>query len=63
MNPPANAVPDMLKRSFDFLVALTALLVLSPILLVAALIIKVGSPGPVFYRGVRVGLRGLPFRI
>jgi lipopolysaccharide/colanic/teichoic acid biosynthesis glycosyltransferase len=63
MNPQANAVSDMLKRGFDFLVALTALLVLSPILLAVALIIKVGSPGPVFYRGVRVGLCGLPFRI
>ena len=28
-----------------------------------ALIIKIGSPGPVFYRGVRIGLRGAPFRI
>ncbi|MBI3669413.1 MAG: sugar transferase, partial [Acidobacteria bacterium] len=39
------------KRGFDFIVALAALAVLSPILIVLALIIKFGSPGPVFYRG------------
>jgi lipopolysaccharide/colanic/teichoic acid biosynthesis glycosyltransferase len=63
MNPKVNAFSEMLKRSFDFLIALTALLILSPILIAVALIIKIGSPGPVFYRGVRVGLRGVPFRI
>jgi lipopolysaccharide/colanic/teichoic acid biosynthesis glycosyltransferase len=63
MNPKVHASSEMLKRSFDFLVALTALLALSPILLAVAVLIKVGSPGPVFYRGVRMGLRGRPFRI
>jgi lipopolysaccharide/colanic/teichoic acid biosynthesis glycosyltransferase len=53
----------MLKRSFDVLCALAALLVLSPVLLGLALAIKMSSPGPVFYRGVRVGLHGRPFRI
>ena len=63
MKPKVNTLSEKLKRSFDFLVALTALLLLSPILLAVALIIKIGSPGPVFYRGVRIGLRGAPFRI
>jgi lipopolysaccharide/colanic/teichoic acid biosynthesis glycosyltransferase len=63
MNPQANSFSDMLKRIFDFLVALMALLVLSPVLLVVTLMIKTGSPGPVFYRGVRVGLQGVLFRI
>jgi lipopolysaccharide/colanic/teichoic acid biosynthesis glycosyltransferase len=58
-----NAFSEMLKRSFDFLVALAALLLLSPILVVVALIIQIGSRGPVFYRGVRIGMRGMPFRI
>jgi lipopolysaccharide/colanic/teichoic acid biosynthesis glycosyltransferase len=53
----------MVKRSFDFLVSLTALLILSPILLIVALIIRISSAGPVFYRGVRIGLQGMPFRI
>src|ERR1700736_102593 len=63
MKPNVNVFSEMFKRGFDFLVALTALLILSPILIAVALIIKIGSPGPVFYRGVRVGLRGAQFRI
>jgi len=63
MKPKVNTLSEKLKRIFDFLVALTALLLLSPLLLAVALIIKIGSPGPVFYRGVRIGLRGAPFRI
>ena len=53
----------MLKRVFDVICALAALVVLSPVLLGLALTIKMSSPGPVFYRGVRVGLHGRPFRI
>jgi lipopolysaccharide/colanic/teichoic acid biosynthesis glycosyltransferase len=63
MNRQSNSASDMVKRSFDFLVSLTALLILSPILLIVALIIRISSPGPVFYRGVRIGLQGMPFRI
>ena len=53
----------MLKRLFDVLCALAALLVLSPVLFGLGLAIKITSPGPVFYRGRRVGLHGRPFRI
>src|SRR5687767_5464030 len=53
----------MLKRVFDVICALAALVVLSPVLLGLALTIRMSSPGPVFYRGVRVGLHGRPFRI
>ncbi len=53
----------MLKRVFDVLVAGTALLLLSPLLLVLALWIKLDSPGPVFFRQERVGRHGVPFRI
>ena len=53
----------MLKRTFDVLVAAAALLLLGPALLAIAAIIKWTSPGPVFYRGVRVGLHGQSFRI
>jgi lipopolysaccharide/colanic/teichoic acid biosynthesis glycosyltransferase len=63
MNRPVNTFSDRLKRCFDFVVALIALLMLSPVLLVVTLIIKMGSPGPVFYRGVRIGLHGTSFRI
>lgn len=43
------------KRAMDFLLALVALIVLSPILLILALAIKLTSPGPVFFKQKRVG--------
>jgi exopolysaccharide biosynthesis polyprenyl glycosylphosphotransferase len=46
------------KRTMDVLVSGTALLVLSPVLLVAALMIRRDSPGPIFYRHVRLGREG-----
>jgi lipopolysaccharide/colanic/teichoic acid biosynthesis glycosyltransferase len=63
MNRPPSRVSEAIKRSFDFMVALAALLVVSPILLILALIIKLTSAGPVFYRGERIGRHGIPFRI
>jgi lipopolysaccharide/colanic/teichoic acid biosynthesis glycosyltransferase len=51
------------KRLFDLLGATLALLLLSPLLLAAALAIKLDSPGPVFYRQQRVGRHGVPFFI
>ncbi len=53
----------MLKRAFDFTLALFGLIVFSPILLFTSLWIKIDSPGPVFYRGVRTGRNGKPFKI
>lgn len=53
----------MLKRLVDFLIAAVGLLVLLPFLLLVALLIKLDSPGPVFFRQERVGLKGRTFRI
>jgi len=53
----------VVKRPFDVVFAAAALAGLAPVLLIVALIIKFSSPGPVLYRGVRVGLRGRRFRI
>jgi lipopolysaccharide/colanic/teichoic acid biosynthesis glycosyltransferase len=53
----------MLKRTFDIIFAALALIMTSPIFLIMAVIIKLESEGPVFYRGVRVGRYGKPFRI
>jgi lipopolysaccharide/colanic/teichoic acid biosynthesis glycosyltransferase len=53
----------VLKRAIDLSLALTALLSLGPLLLAIALLIKLGDGGPVFYRGVRVGRRGVVFRV
>ncbi len=51
------------KRVFDVLVSGVMLVLLSPLFLVLAIAIKVDSPGPVFYRQVRVTQYGQEFRI
>ena len=53
----------VLKRIFDVLVSAAMLVVLSPVFLVLAVAIKLDSPGPVFYRQVRVTQYGKQFRI
>jgi exopolysaccharide biosynthesis polyprenyl glycosylphosphotransferase len=51
----------VLKRVFDILVSATALLLTSPILIATALAIKFTSPGPIFFKQVRVGRNGRRF--
>ncbi len=46
---------QFLKRSIDILGASLGLLMLSPILAIIALLIKVTSPGPIFYKSLRIG--------
>jgi lipopolysaccharide/colanic/teichoic acid biosynthesis glycosyltransferase len=53
----------MLKRLIDVTASVLALLVLAPLFLLISLMILVDSPGPVLYRGERVGLNGRIFRI
>ena len=53
----------MAKRLFDLLLSTLGLLVLAPLLLVIAVLIKLDSPGPVMFRQERVGRFGQPFRI
>lgn len=52
-----------MKRLFDIIVSGIGLLCLSPLLLIVAIWIKLDSPGPVFYRQVRVGRYNQDFRI
>ncbi|MBI5493976.1 MAG: sugar transferase [Deltaproteobacteria bacterium] len=49
------------KRLFDVMASAVALLVLSPLLLLVAFLIKVTSAGPVFFGQKRVGMHGRPF--
>jgi lipopolysaccharide/colanic/teichoic acid biosynthesis glycosyltransferase len=51
------------KRTFDATLAALGLLLLSPVYAVIAAAIKTGSPGPLLYRGKRVGLNGQPFEM
>jgi lipopolysaccharide/colanic/teichoic acid biosynthesis glycosyltransferase len=52
-----------MPRAFEFLFALTALLLLSPLLLALVLLVKLTSPGPVLHRGLRGGREGVPFSV
>jgi exopolysaccharide biosynthesis polyprenyl glycosylphosphotransferase len=53
----------IVKRTFDMAASAFFLLITSPIIAVIALLVKLDSPGPVFYRQERVGLDGKPFRL
>ena len=52
-----------MKRAFDLIVSAFGLLLLAPPFVVLALLVKLETHGPVFYRGVRVGWLGKPFEI
>ncbi len=54
---------EFAKRAFDFTVALVTLLMVWPLILVIAALIKLDTKGPVFYRQERAGKDGEPFRI
>lgn len=60
---PGMKYPDASKRAFDITVCLIALPFLLPLLAVTALAVVEDSGKPVFYRGIRAGLNGKPFRI
>jgi len=53
----------VLKRSFDIGASLLGLLVLLPLFVVVAIVLRWESPGPTFYRGFRAGRYGRAFRI
>mgnify|MGYP001544540268 CR=1 FL=1 len=50
-----------LKQAFDYLIGAVLLVLLAPLLGLIALIIRLSSPGPAFYRQTRAGLNGRPF--
>ena len=52
-----------LKRSMDIFIALAALILFSPIMIISALLIKILSPGPVFFKQTRIGLKGRKFTL
>jgi Undecaprenyl-phosphate glucose phosphotransferase len=60
---PLEGWSRFLKRGFDLIVAVAALIVFSPVMLIVAIAIKLGDRGPIFYRQERMGLDGKPFDI
>lgn len=53
----------MWKRFFDLVISIIFLIIFSPLFLILGILIKRDSKGPVFYRQVRIGKNGKPFRI
>lgn len=51
------------KRLFDIVVSLIVIVVFSPIYIFTAIMVKLSSPGPVFYRQERIGKHGEPFNM
>ncbi|MFP4355741.1 MAG: undecaprenyl-phosphate glucose phosphotransferase [Phycisphaerae bacterium] len=62
-NHPQRGVPAICKRLIDLLVSILLLLALSPLLGLIALLVKLSSPGPVFYSQRRASIGGREFHI
>lgn len=60
---PEQGFSLIVKRLLDLGMALFSLAILSPLILVIAVLVKLTSPGPVFYRQKRLGLYGRPFTL
>ena len=60
---PHYGLNVVIKRFMDIVLALLALIVLSPVFLVIAILVKVTSPGPVLFRQQRCGLNGKLFHM
>ncbi len=57
----ANSLLPAWKRAMDIAGALLGLILLSPVMLLIIILIKIVSPGPVFFRQQRIGYMGKPF--
>lgn len=58
-----NGIYKFVKRAFDFIVALAAIVAISPLLLIISAIVYLGDPGPVIYGQVRIGKNGKTFKM
>jgi exopolysaccharide biosynthesis polyprenyl glycosylphosphotransferase len=58
-----DVIPAMIKRTLDCLISGALLVFLSPLFLVVAALVKLTSPGPIFFRQIRVGLNKRRFSI
>jgi lipopolysaccharide/colanic/teichoic acid biosynthesis glycosyltransferase len=60
---PAGAFPRALKRTFDLVASALLLVLLAPLWISLALLIKADSPGPILFRQRRIGRNGKPFEM
>ena len=58
-----NGIYKFVKGAFDFIVALAAIVAISPLLLIISAIVYMGDPGPVIYGQVRIGKNGKAFKM
>jgi Undecaprenyl-phosphate glucose phosphotransferase len=61
--PLDNYGSIILKNCFDKVFAVFALLLLAPVFIIVAILVKLDSPGPVFYAPIRIGKGGKPFKL
>lgn len=61
--PLTNTVNAFIKRLFDFLCSLLGIIILSPTLLILALIVRFSSKGPIIFKQERVGLHNKTFKM
>ena len=63
MREPLSILEILVKRLFDFVASMVALIVFAPLFLLCAILIKLDSPGPVFFVQHRYGFNQEPFPI
>jgi Undecaprenyl-phosphate glucose phosphotransferase len=61
--PLDNLINKVMKRIFDIIAALSAIIIFSPIMLISAIVIKITSPGPILFMQERVGLNKKMFKM
>ncbi|MEM8725315.1 MAG: sugar transferase [Pseudomonadota bacterium] len=60
--PAAIARKARVKRTIDLSISIAALILLAPLMLLIAILIKIFDPGPIFYSQQRIGLNGRAFK-
>ncbi|MDO5341065.1 MAG: sugar transferase [Bacteroidia bacterium] len=60
---PMPVWQSVAKRAFDIIASILVIIILSPVYLFTAIMVKRSSPGPVFYRQERIGKHGRPFNM
>jgi len=63
VSPVESFAYTVLKRTFDLLASILGLVILSPLLVMTAVLVKLSSPGPVLFRQERVGRHGKHFTL
>ena len=60
---PMPVWQQVAKRVFDVVVSILVIIILSPVYIFTAIMVKRSSPGPIFYKQERIGQHGMPFNM